>query len=76
MELRTVPPLEADDAKVVAAFTAVWAVLLVLCLVFLGRLRDEGRLWWVAASATGAGLGLLGLLVLRRRDARRARRDG
>jgi len=74
VELRTAPAFEADDRRVVAVGTAVWLVLLALCLVFLGRLRAVGHLWWVAACATGAGLGLLGLLVLRRRDAGRQRR--
>jgi len=74
VELRAAPAFEADDRRVVAVGTAVWLVLLALCLVFLGRLRAVGHLWWVAACATGAGLGLLGLLVLRRRDAGRQRR--
>ncbi len=71
VELRTAPAFEADDRRVVAVGTAVWLVLLALCLVFFGRLRADGHLWWVAACGTGAGLGLLGLLVLRRRGLRR-----
>ena len=48
--------------------TIIWAVALVVTLPFAGRLKDDGRLWWVATCAVGAGLGLLGLVYCKRRS--------
>jgi len=60
--------------RVVTAGTAVWLALLIALLPFTGRLRADGHLWWIAACATGAGLGALGVAFLRRRRARLAAR--
>jgi len=58
--------------RVVTVGTAIWLVLLVCLLPFTSRLRSDGRLWWIAACAVGAGLGVLGVAFLRRRRARLA----
>jgi hypothetical protein len=59
--------LRTNDARVVAIGTALWAVALVLSLLFRARLRDDGHLWWIATSGCGFGLGLVGLRYTRRR---------
>lgn len=69
------PPLRTRDVPTVAAGTAGWAVLLVVALVQQDRLREQGRLWWVAAAACGLGLGLLGVAFLVRRQRRVQRRS-
>lgn len=66
------PPLDTDDRKAVLVGTAVWAVLLVLALVFRDRLAADGHGWWVWTPVVGIALGLYGLRVV----ARRRRRTG
>ena len=66
-------PARADARKAVVAGTAAWLVLLVLSLVFREQLDAVGLAWLVWAAVTGVVLGLLGLvavLVIRRRIAR------
>ena len=47
----------------------VWLVALIIMLPFIGDLRADGHLWWLATAACGFGLGLLGLvIVIRRRN--------
>jgi hypothetical protein len=62
------PPIETNDLRVVATGTALWAVALVVTLLFHARLRHDGHLWWIAACAWGFGLGLVGLRYTRRRS--------
>jgi hypothetical protein len=61
------PPQETDDRPVVWIGIAVWAVLLVLALVFHQRLADDGHSWWVWTPVTGIVLGALGLRTVIRR---------
>ncbi len=75
MEAEGTPPapapaaLDVDGIVVVSLGTVVWAVLLVLTLVFEATLRRHGHLWWIAATACGFGLGVLGVgYCLRRRS--------
>ena len=66
-------PARADARKAVVAGTAAWLVLLVLTLVFREQLDAVGLGWLVWAAVTGVVLGVLGLvavLVIRRRIAR------
>jgi hypothetical protein len=66
-------PARADARKAVVAGTVAWLVLLVLSLVFRQQLDGVGLGWLVWAGVTGVVLGLLGLvavLVIRRRVAR------
>jgi hypothetical protein len=68
-------PLPNDGVRTVLVGTILWAVALVALLPFTGKLEDEGRLWWIATCAVGAGLGLVGLLYCKRR-ADKLRRAG
>ncbi len=66
-------PARADARKAVVAGTVAWLVLLVLSLAFRAQLDAVGLGWLVWAGVTGVVLGLLGLvavLVIRRRIAR------
>ena len=66
-------PARADARKAVVAGTVAWLVLLVLSLVFREQLDAVGLGWLVWAAVTGVVLGVLGLvavLVIRRRIAR------
>ena len=55
---------------VVTVGTALWAVALLLTLVFHGTLEDHGNGDWVWVALAGFLLGLLGLQHVRRRAAR------
>jgi hypothetical protein len=61
------PPLETDDRPVVWVGVAVWALLLVLALIFHDRLVRDGHGWWVWTPVTGIVLGLFGLRYISRR---------
>jgi hypothetical protein len=61
-------PLEVDARPVVAAGTAVWAVLLVVAVVRRDQLAADGHSWWVWTPVVGIALGLCGMDLLRRRD--------
>lgn len=60
-------PLPQDGVKTVLIGTVLWTIALIALLPFAGRLEDDGRLWWIATCAVGAGLGLLGLVYCKRR---------
>ena len=60
-------PLETDDRPAVWAGIVVWAVLLVLAVVFHDRLAADGRGWWVWTPVVGIALGALGLRTVSRR---------
>jgi hypothetical protein len=62
------PPIPTNDLRVVTVGTALWAVALVATVLLRDRLRHDGHLWWVAACACGFGLGLVGLVYVRRRE--------
>lgn len=57
------PPLEANDQLVTAAFTAVWAVALVVLLLVRSHLRQADR-WWIWTAVAGLGLGLFALAYM------------
>lgn len=59
--------VDVDGIAVVSAGTVLWAVALVLSLVYESHLRRDGHLWWVATAACGFGLGLLGIAYCVRR---------
>jgi hypothetical protein len=61
--------LETADVAVVTAGTALWAVGLVLSLVFHDRLAEHGHGDWVWIMAAGLFLGLIGVRHVRRRRA-------
>ena len=63
-------PLPFDGVRTVTIGTVVWFVAFVVMLPFWSRLEDDGRLWWIATAAVGAGLGCLGIVYCRRRSTR------
>ncbi len=69
-ERATPKPLEGDAVLTVGAGTAVWLLVGLVLIPFHHKLNQHGHLWWIAAAFTGAGLGLVGLLVVIRRDRR------
>ncbi len=66
-----VDPLDVDGVRTVAVGTALWLVGFVMLLPFIGRLEEDGHLWWLWTCLAGFGLGLTGWDYCRRR--RRAR---
>jgi hypothetical protein len=63
-----VEPLDLSGIPTVAFGTAAWALAFgVLALFFRDDLRRHDAEWWLWVTATGAGLGLAGLVYCRRR---------
>lgn len=69
-----VEPLDVDGVRTVAVGTAFWFIAFLGLLPFYGRLRADGRDWWLWACLAGVGLGLCGLEYCRRRRRERAAR--
>ncbi len=61
------PPLQTDDAKVIAAGTAAWALGLLVLLVLRVTDAAEVRDWWMGMCGYGIALGVYGLRYSRRR---------
>ena len=67
---------DADAILPVAIGTGVWVVVLVVLLLVHGSLAENGTTWWIGAAAVGVVSGLGGLVFLRWRKRRAARRSG
>jgi len=62
-------PLEGNVVLTILVGTLIWAALFVAQLPFYAWFDDHGHLWWLWTCAAGTGLGALGLVYVRRRDA-------
>jgi hypothetical protein len=62
-------PLEGPVVGTVVSGTVLWFLLFVGQLPFYGWFSDHGHTWWIWTCAAGAGLGLVGLVYVRRREA-------
>lgn len=73
-----VEPFDVDGVRTVAVGTAAWVLAFLALLPFRSRLAESGHGLWLWTCLAGAGLGLLGLEVVRRRRERilRARHGG
>jgi hypothetical protein len=60
------PPLATNDRAIVLVGIGLWLVALVVALVVHDRLATEDHTWWIWTAATGAALGVAGLVYLRR----------
>lgn len=60
--------MEVDLAKIVLIGTVLFAVAAVILLSLHGSLTADGHGRWPWIAVSGAGLGLLGLYYLKRRD--------
>jgi hypothetical protein len=66
--MRELKPMEFDLAKVVLIGTVLYAIAAVVMLPLHTSLTNDGRGRWPWIAVSGAGLGLLGLYYLKRRD--------
>ncbi|MET8980701.1 DUF2530 domain-containing protein [Streptomyces sp. NPDC004539] len=62
-------PLEGPVVATITVGTILWFVLFLVQLPFYGWYDDHGHAWWVWTCLAGTGLGLLGVWLVRRRDA-------
>ena len=62
-------PLEGPVVATITGGTILWFVLFLVQLPFYGWFDDHGHAWWVWTCLAGAGLGLIGIWYVRRRDA-------
>lgn len=60
-------PLQTRDTPTILVGTALWAIALMVVLLVV-RPADSRPIW---TCVVGIGLGLFGLLYIRRRDSRR-----
>lgn len=68
-----VQPMQVNLSRIVAIGTGLFALAFVGLIAFHGRLDRAGHAHWPWIALVGAGLGLLGLLQLRRMERPRAR---
>ncbi|TSB22112.1 DUF2530 domain-containing protein [Streptomyces benahoarensis] len=69
-ELRAAPaPLEGPVVGTITGGTLIWCVLFLGQLPFYGWFADGGHAWWVWTCLAGGGLGCLGIVYVRKRDA-------
>ncbi|MFP3991701.1 DUF2530 domain-containing protein [Streptomyces sp. E11-3] len=61
-------PLEGPVVATIIGGTLLWFVLFLAQLPFYGWFEDNDRLWWVWTPLAGAGLGLIGIWYVRKRD--------
>ena len=66
--MRELKPMEFDLAKVVLIGTVLYAIAAVVMLPLHTSLTSGGHGRWPWIAVSGAGLGLLGLYYLKRRD--------
>ncbi|MBQ0986607.1 DUF2530 domain-containing protein [Streptomyces sp. F63] len=62
-------PLEGNVVGVVTGGTVLWFVMFLVQLPFYGWFEGRGLLWWLWTCLAGAGLGLIGIRYVRRREA-------
>ncbi|MFI9171871.1 DUF2530 domain-containing protein [Streptomyces lincolnensis] len=62
-------PLEGPVVPTVVGGTILWFVLFLVQLPFYGWFEDRGTTWWVWTCLAGAGLGLIGIWYVRKREA-------
>jgi hypothetical protein len=67
---------DTDAILPVSIGTVVWALLLIGLLVMRSTLDENGTTWWIGAAAVGVVSGVGGVLFLRWRKGRAARRSG
>jgi hypothetical protein len=66
--LRELEPMEVDLTRIVLIGTVLFAIAAVVMLPLHTSLTNDGHGRWPWIAVSGVGLGLLGLLYLRRRD--------
>ncbi|MDR1999683.1 MAG: DUF2530 domain-containing protein [Frankiaceae bacterium] len=57
-------PAQADARRIVAVGTAAWFALFLVLAPFWSRLREHGHLLWLWTALAGAGLGVIGLILI------------
>ncbi|WP_211370707.1 DUF2530 domain-containing protein [Nonomuraea turkmeniaca] len=56
-------PIKTNDMATIAVGIALWAVALVVLLIFRPAPENE---WWIWTCVTGIGFGFLGMWLVRR----------
>ena len=65
---RELKPMEVDLSRIVLLGTVLYAVVAVILLPMQSSLTQDGHGRWPWIAVSGVGLGLLGLVYLKRRD--------
>ncbi|GAA2386191.1 hypothetical protein GCM10010420_06100 [Streptomyces glaucosporus] len=76
-ERKAPEPLEGNVVATIVGGTVIWFVLFLVQLPFYGWFADRDRTWWLWTCLAGGVLGLLGIWIVRRREAaiRRAKEE-
>lgn len=64
---RVLQPLDVDEAKVIWIGIAAWTAAFLIMLPFRKTLIADGHGWWLYTCLAGAGLGMMGLPMVKRR---------
>ncbi|MQS39824.1 DUF2530 domain-containing protein [Streptomyces katsurahamanus] len=62
-------PLEGPVVATITGGTILWFVLFLVQIPFYSWFADRDLMWWVWTCLAGAGLGLIGIWYVRKRDA-------
>lgn len=62
-------PLEGPVVATIIGGTILWFVLFLVQIPFYSWFEDRDLMWWVWTCLAGAGLGLIGIWYVRRREA-------
>lgn len=60
-------PVDVDAKKVVLVGTLIWVLLFVVLLALYPTLADSGLQWWLHTAGVGILLGIVGLIMIRKR---------
>lgn len=61
-------PLKLNARKVLSLGIALWVIALFAIIAFYQPLSDAGLGWWLHTTVVGIGLGIFGLMTVRRTD--------
>ena len=60
-------PVNVNAKKVVLIGTVLWVLVFVILLALYPTLADAGLEWWLHTAGVGVGLGVVGLIMIRKR---------
>lgn len=60
-------PVEIDAKKIVLTGTLIWVLVFIVLAALYPALADAGLQWWLHTAGVGILLGIVGLIMIRKR---------